>query len=211
MLTVEEAINQRRSVRNFRREPVSEEMILQMLEAARLAPSGSNSQPWRFIVITDQEEKTRLRQTSQGQAAIEDAGAVFVTCADLSVYSKQTFLQRRQEAVTAGILLPSSLNDPAFLERLETMATEAQTENVIRATANTYIAGEHIVLTAAALGLGSCWIGAFDHEAVKKLYNLPDNILVLVLIAVGQATAPPPLRPHLTLNDILLRPYPDKK
>jgi nitroreductase len=211
MLTVDQAINKRRSVRNFKREPVSEEMILQMLESARLAPSGSNSQPWRFIVVTDQEEKTRLRQASQSQATIEDAGVIFVTCADLSVYSKQSFLQRRQEAITAGILPASSLSDPEFLQRLDTMSTGAQTENIIRATANTYIAAEHIVLTATSLGLGSCWIGAFDHEAVKTFYNLPDYMQVAVLIAVGHATTIPPVRPHLPLKDILLRPYPHKK
>jgi nitroreductase len=211
MLTVIKAINKRRSVRNFKREPVSEEMILQMLESARLAPSGSNSQPWRFIVVTDQAEKTRLRRVSQSQATIEDAGVVFITCADLSVYSKQNIIQRRQEAITAGILPASSMSDTEFLKRLETMTTEAQIENVVRATANTYIAGEHIVLTATALGLGSCWIGAFDHEAVKKFYKMPDYVEVVVFIAVGYATAIPPERPHIPLKDILLRPYPDKK
>ena len=60
MLTVAEAIHQRRSVRSFTSVPVSNEMILEMLEAARQAPSGSNSQPWRFVVITDAEEKKEL-------------------------------------------------------------------------------------------------------------------------------------------------------
>ena len=53
MLTVGEAIRQRRSIRSFRPDPIPEEHISEMLEAARLAPSGGNSQPWRFLVVTD--------------------------------------------------------------------------------------------------------------------------------------------------------------
>ena len=52
MLTVSEAIRERRSIRSFRSDPVPDEVIHQMLEAARLAPSGSNRQPWRFIVLS---------------------------------------------------------------------------------------------------------------------------------------------------------------
>ena len=56
MLTVAETMRQRRSIRSFKRIPVSDGMILEMLEAARLAPSGSNSQPWRYVVVTNPEK-----------------------------------------------------------------------------------------------------------------------------------------------------------
>ncbi len=119
MLTVAEAVQQRRSTRSLERTPVSKEMILQMLEAARLAPSGSNSQPWRFVVVTDAAEKKKLCELCFHQPFIEDAGVVFVVCADLSSYSKETYRQRRQEAVDAGVLPASSLNDLRFRRFLD--------------------------------------------------------------------------------------------
>ena len=83
MITVPEAIQKRRSTRSFKQVPIPDEMILEMLEAARLAPSGSNSQPWRFVVVTDAEEKKELRRLCFDQAFVEEAGVVFVFCADL--------------------------------------------------------------------------------------------------------------------------------
>ena len=210
MLTVAEAIQQRRSTRSFKRTPVSEEMILQMLEAARLAPSASNSQPWRFTVVTDAEEKKKLRQLCFNQAFIEDAGVVFVACADLSSYSRETYRKRRQEAVDAGVLPASSLNDPIYRSFIDSSVEPDAAAFITPATANTYIATEHLVLMAAALGLGSCWVGAIsDHAAVKTMLGIPKDIMLVALVAVGYTNIVPPVRPHLPLEDILLRPFPN--
>ncbi len=62
MLTVWEAIQKRRSIREYAPDDVPQEMIDQMLEAARLAPSGSNRQPWRFLVVRDKELRQGLRR-----------------------------------------------------------------------------------------------------------------------------------------------------
>jgi nitroreductase len=212
MLTVAEAIQQRRSIRSFKRTPVSEEMILQMLEAARLAPSGGNTQPWRFVVVTDSEEKKELRQLCFNQAFIEEAGVVFVACADLSSYSKETHQKRHQEAIDAGVFPASSLlNDPRYYRRIIDSIAESDLATFITsATANTYIAAEHLVLMATALGLGSCWVGAIsDHDAVKTLLSISKDIMLVVLVAVGYTDIVPAVRPHLPLENILLRPFPD--
>ena len=208
MLTVAEAVRQRRSIRSFQRKPVSDEMVLEMLEAARLAPSASNSQPWRYVVATDPEEKKELRRLCFDQAFIEEAGVVFAVCADLSTYSRESHRQRRQEAVDAGLLPASALNDPVFRRFVESTEEEDLSVHVTPATANTYIATEHIVLMAAALGLGSCWVGAIsDREAIKTLLGIPEKVLLLGLVAVGHANETPPTRPKLPLEDILLRPF----
>jgi len=209
MLTVAEAVRQRRSTRSFQRTPVSEEMILEMLEAARLAPSASNSQPWRYVVVTDAEEKRELRRLCFNQPFIEEAGVVFVVCADLSSYSGRSRLKRRQEAVDAGVLPASSLNDPVFRQFVDSADEADLSMHITPATANTYIATEHIVLMAAALGLGSCWVGAIrDREAIKRLLGVPEEIMLLGLVVVGYANGTPPFRPKLSLEDILLRPFP---
>ena len=99
MLTVKEAIRERRSIRRFKSDPVPDEMIHQMLEAARLAPSGTNRQPWRFIVVTDAAEKAKLREMCMGQAFVEQAPVVIVCCADLTVYSVDVGKKRYQEFI----------------------------------------------------------------------------------------------------------------
>jgi len=209
MLTVSEAIQKRRSTRSFTGETVSREMIMEMLEAARMAPSASNSQPWRFIAVTDIEEKKKLRQLCYNQMFIEEAGVDFVACADLSSYAGKTMKQRRQEAVDAGIFPSSSLTDPVFLARVNAMEKPDPITVITPAVANTYIAVEHLVLMATALGLGSCWVGAIeDMEKVKKLLGISKELVLVTIVAVGYIKGVPPVRPHLSMDEILLRPVP---
>jgi len=216
MLTVAEAIHQRRSIRSFKSDPVPQEMVIQMLEAARLAPSGSNRQPWRFVVVTDAEERKRLRQVCLDQTYIEEAPVVFVACADLSAYSNEASRRRTQEFVDFGVQMSGQFaralerfNEPEYRKSLESMPeTDPQTA-IAPATANTYIAIEHLVLMATALGLGSCWVGAItDYNAVKALLGLPENVVVVALVAVGYPALVPSPRPRIPLDDILLRPLP---
>jgi nitroreductase len=184
-------------------------MILEILEEARQAPSASNSQPWRYVVVTDPEEKKELRRLCFGQPFIEEAGVVFVVCADLSSYSGSTYKKRRQEAVDAGVLPASALSDPVYKRLMESTDEPDPAAYVTPATANTYIATEHMVLMAAALGLGSCWVGAIsDRDEIKKLLGIPEKIMLLGLVVVGYANGTPPYRPKLPLEDILLRPFP---
>jgi len=208
MLNVAEAIRQRRSIRSFKNIPVPNEMIIEMLEAARLAPSGSNSQPWRFVVVTDPEEKKELRKICFNQAFIEEAGVDFVFCADLSAYSKESYRKRRQESIDAGLVIASAVDESVYQRYLDSTSSDI-TQQIIPATANTYIAVEHIVLMATALGLGSCWVGGISsYKAIRDLLGIPRGILVLGLVAVGYANVEPKARPRLHMEEILLRRFP---
>ncbi len=209
MLTVAEAIQQRRSIRNFKRTPVPDEMILEMLEAARQAPSASNSQPWRFVVVTDLEEKKELRRLCMNQGFIEDAGVDFIICTDLTPFSKDTYRRQRQESIDAGLVSASVLNDTSYQKYIDSIDDSDLTQQLVPATSNTYIATEHIVLMAAALGLGSCWVGGIsDHKAVRDFFGIPRGIRVLGVVAVGYTNVESQARPRLPLDEILLRPFP---
>ena len=209
MLTVGEAIRQRRSIRKFLDKPVSREMIDEMLEAARLAPSGSNRQPWRFIVVTDPEERVKLRQICWDQAFIEQAPVVFVCFADLVAYSQPSRMKRAQEFIDTKVTetLSGRFADPEFRDLLAKLPdTDLQ---LFRAAAvsNTYIAIEHIVLTATALGLGSCWVGATGGEGeINTMFNLPETLVIAAVVPVGYADRVPPPRPRISVSEILLRP-----
>ena len=211
MLTVREAIQKRRSIRSFKQVPVPDEMIFEMLEAARQAPSGSNAQPWRFVVVTDAEEKKGLRKLCFNQVFVEDAGVDFVFCADLSVYSNRTRQTRIQELISVGLLAEVDPDGP-IVQRYGPNAQwpdESDTGFYLpMATANTYIAVEHMVLTATALGLGSCWVGGIsDLRAIRDMLGIPRGIYVLGLLAVGFTDTEPKARPRLPMEEILLRPF----
>jgi nitroreductase len=209
MLTVTDAIKQRRCIRSFRSDPVPEEAILEMLEAARLAPSGSNKQPWRFIVVTDKDEKAKLRKICFNQAFIEQAPVVFVCCIDLAAYARAARETRSQEFIDSGVIneLSGYFADPAVQQLFLNEPDADLNVHFTSAMSNTYIAVEHIALTATALGLGACWVGAVGTvEEMRALFNLPPTVFVVAVMPVGYPVKIPPPRPRISLDSILLRP-----
>lgn len=195
-----EVVARRRSIRRFRPDPVPPEALTRMLEAARLAPSGVNCQPWRFAVITEPHLRERIAAAAYGQRQIATAPVIIVACADLRVYRQQR--ARLQELVDAGALEPSFAATYAAdrLAREEDLRQYASS-----AMFNVAIAVEHLVLAAAAQGLGTCWTRYFDARAVAALLDLPPEVLVVALIPVGYPAEDPPPRPRLPLEEILLR------
>jgi len=209
MLTVSEAITQRRSIRSFRSDPVSDDVIMAMLESARLAPSGSNRQPWRFIVVTDKDEKAKLRKICFDQAFIEEAPVLFVCCVDLTAYARAAREKRSQEFIDYGVLetLSGYFADPAVRELFLNAPDTDLNMHFMTAMANTYIAIEHMVLTATALGLGSCWVGAIGSaEEMNAIFHLSPATFVVAVLPVGHPAKVPPPRPRISLDSILLRP-----
>jgi nitroreductase len=91
-MNIKEAILTRRSVRKYKHEPVKEKDLKVILEAARQAPSAGNKQPWEFVVVSDQETKTKLAEIARKQMWIADAGVVVVALSkdknDPSIYER---------------------------------------------------------------------------------------------------------------------------
>ena len=209
MLTLSEAISQRRSIRSFLQKPVPQELILQLLESARLAPSASNRQPWRFFVVTDEKEKAQIRKICLDQAFIEEAGVVFICCVDLNAYSWDYRKKRAQELVDFNVAptLSGRFADPAFSRTYLKSEDPDIAAHFSAAKANTFIAVEHMALAATALGLGSCWVGAFgDAGEIENLFGFTPTTIVVAVLAVGYPTRVPGPRPRLPLAEILLRP-----
>jgi len=150
-------IKHRKSVRDFLDRPVEREKITVCLEAGRLAPSASNSQPWRFIVVDDKQLKDKL------------CDAAFS-----GIYWINSFCK------TAPVIVVVISEKSKFLARIGGMFRGTKYYLI-----DIGIAGEHFVLEAEDLGLGTCWIGWFNERAVKSILNIPQHKKIDILIALG--------------------------
>ena len=94
MMSLLDAIKGRRSIRKYTSDDVPNKLIEQLLESARLAPSGSNSQPWRFIIVKDGKVKNDIYQLCDGQRFILEASVNIVCFADISRFSAEAMKQK---------------------------------------------------------------------------------------------------------------------
>ena len=200
MMTVKEAIEKRRSIRKYKPDPVPEELINQILESARLAPSGVNRQPWRFRVVTDPDTRAKLREAAFNQKFVEQAPVVIVCCSDLLTFVRDTN-KRLQELVDAGSIPPAALAGCPQEEYTEDW--EVLKKFIPEAMFNTSIAIEHMLLTATALGLGSCWVARIRGSVIQKILGLPKHMILNALLTIGYADEHPSARPRLPLKNIL--------
>ncbi len=150
-------VEERASTRRFQNRPVDREDILVCLEAARLAPSAENSQPWRFLIIDDPHIKSRF------------AKEVFS-----GIYSVSKF------AAKAPVIV-------LVLARLNPVAHRLgkQIQNIQFHLLDIGIAGEHFVLQAQELGLGTCWMGWFNTRKARRFFNILRKYKIIALIAMG--------------------------
>ncbi|MGB9662875.1 MAG: nitroreductase family protein [Moorellaceae bacterium] len=161
----------RRSIRRFKPESVPELAVHEVLEAACLAPSAGNIQPWFFYVIYRAEIKEALSRAAFGQRFVAEAPVVIAVCADL--------------------------------ERAAAYGDRGRTLYCLQDTA---AAVSHILLAATAQGLGTCWVGAFNEEEVRRVLALPAHLRPVALVPLGypaQAPSPRPRRPVEEVSKIL--------
>lgn len=209
-MDVKEAIGKRRSIRKFKPDQVPDELIVQLLESARLAPSGSNTQPWRFIVVKDAGTRLKLQSASYNQRHVGQAPVIIACCADIKAFGE--FPERIDELIAAGAL-PAKTRE-VFVPSLKKggMSADIKWHLLIAAAGNTDIAIEHIVLQAVELRLGTCWVRWFDDNKVKEILEIPKNIEIIALLPIGYPAEEPPQRPRFDLEKIVFfEKYGDRK
>jgi len=205
MLTTKEAIEKRRSIRKFKADPVPDEYINELLDAARLAPSGCNAQPWRFRVVKNKEQKLQLAKAAYEQMFIADAPVVFVCCADIQGYinGMVSGIQDLGKINAVEDRIIRILNKRA--DQMETQLKAMNKEQFgARIAFNVAIAVEHMVLRALDFGLGTCWIRLIDEQKVREIFGWNDNIFVVALLPVGYPGESPLPRKRLAIEQILI-------
>lgn len=168
---------QRTSCRHYAPDrPVADEVLSVCLEAARLAPSACNRQPWRFVVVREAARRERLCR----EALLPGIPMPWLREAPVLVAlaAARDFVTHRAAPLLSGI--PYHLVDCG-------------------------IAGEHFVLAAQAAGLGTCWIGWIRPRLVRRILGMPRGIEVVALIAVGHPAEATPPRERLPRGTIACR------
>ncbi len=140
-----DVVKNRKSVRSYRPDQVPGDVLLRIMEAARLAPSWANKQCWRYVVVDDPEIISRI---AQPHVVGFGAPAMVVLCAD--------------------------------------PAQSGQREGKDYYLVDAAISMEHLVLAAAAEGLGTCWVaGRLDEAPIKKALGIPDHLRVVAETPLG--------------------------
>jgi nitroreductase len=143
-----ELAKKRVSIRSYKPEPVSDELLNEVLEAGRLAPTACNIQPFQFVVVRTKKNLATLAEGYPGDWFTE-APTVIAICTTPSKAWKRKYDERTLVDVDAAI------------------------------------AADHMTLAAADIGLGTCWVGAFDPKIIRKVLGIPRTVEPLILLTLG--------------------------
>jgi nitroreductase len=196
-------IQERRSIREYSQEAVSDQDLDLILEAARQAPSGENAQPWRFIVVKDVKTRKNL-----GALAGGGSGRRF-TAEFVTNKMQERFASLEDEAKKkAAFEKLTSGQVSAFLADAPVSIVVIGKKDVWDLPFDTSAAIENILLMVTALDLGACWVIApcidiRDEERIKSLLEIPEGFKAVSIISVGHPTRPHRARPRLAMKDIV--------
>ncbi|GHU73604.1 NAD(P)H nitroreductase [Clostridia bacterium] len=150
-----ELCGQRQSCRSFSDQPISHETLLRVVEAARLAPSGCNSQPWKFILVESPDKVAQIAPCGQVMGIngfLKDVKAILLICETPAKLMAQL----------AGIV------DGQYFAKGDIGGAAATA-----------------CFAATEQGLGSCIIGLFDRPKIREILDLPDTAQIAYFIALG--------------------------
>ena len=171
-----ELILKRFSVRKYTSQPVEEDKLIRCLEAARLAPSASNSQPWKFVVVTDPALKEKVATETYS-----------------SLVAFNHFVHQAPVIVVIVIEKPKIITQiGGFIKKREYPLIDIG------------IAAEHFCLQAAEEGLGTCMLGWFNEKPIKKLLKIPDEKRLGLLISLGYPDYDqPPVKKRKSFEEVV--------
>jgi coenzyme F420-0:L-glutamate ligase/coenzyme F420-1:gamma-L-glutamate ligase len=192
-------VRNRRSVRSYQDRTVERALLEQMLEAARWAPSPHGRQPWRFVVLTQQQPKQRLA---------EHMGEIWRANLQMDRQSEQTVNIRLEKSHQRILRAPAIIIPCLYLVDLDRYPDQKRQANeVTMAIQSLGAAVQNMLLMAYDLGLDTGWMCAplFCPEAACTALDLEKQLMPHALITVGYAAADPVRRPRLPLDRLIVR------
>lgn len=172
---------------------VPEPLLREMVETAAKAPSSFNNQPWNLIVLREQDDKLRLRRLAWDQPKVSEAPVALIFLADRDGWKEghPTLERNWREMMAAG--MPENKRD-WFLGACASLYGWSAEASLAFGVKNTAFFAMSLMYAATALGLDTHPMDGFDHEAVKREFNIPDRYWIPLIMAVGW------LRPGVTLQ-----------
>lgn len=194
-------MHKRKSVRKYDANyKIPQAELKELLTEATTAPSSSNLQPWRFLVIQDATVKKELRQIANNQEQIETASAIIAVLGDTEMYKNveeiytKNFEQGYMDDATKNSMIENSL-------KLYPNLPKEILKNI--ATFDAGLISMQIMLLAKDMGYDTVTMGGFNKEAFAKHFELADHLVPIVLIAIGKAAVPAYGSSRLALKDIV--------
>ncbi|AWB46354.1 nitroreductase family protein [Paenibacillus sp. CAA11] len=193
-------LKERRSVRHY--DPhvkISRDELKEMLELALTAPSSSNLQPWRFLIIDDQELQEKLLPIANNQQQVRDASAVIAVLGDLKSYEQAEKIYNR--TAEAGFMSEEIKN--AMIQNSVRMYGGLAPERLHRI--NQFDAGlvsMQLMLVARAKGYDTVPMGGYNVEKFKEAFSVPETLEPALLIAIGKAAQPGHPSSRLTVDEV---------
>jgi len=179
-MNVSEAVQKRRAVKWYDPEhKMPEETFRKLMENAILSPTAFNIQNWRFVRVTDPEQRNRIRAVAWEQAQVTDASELLVLCFDTQTWSREPARYwRNAPQEVQDFLLPA-------LDEYYRNKPQIERDEGMRSCG---LAGQTIMLLATELGYDSCPMDGFDYAAVAGIIGLPANHEIAFMIAIGKGT-----------------------
>ena len=185
-MNFKEIARRRRSINFFNPEKdIPQETLKEMIELAALAPSSFNLQPWNLMVLRDREEKEKLKALAWDQPKVAEAPVTLIVLADRKGWQEGHPVFERQwtSMVDSGGMDPGQRD--WFLDATRSLYDWSPEANLAFAAKNAGFFAMGLMYAAKSLGLDSHPMDGFDHEAVKKAFNIPENFWIPLLLAVG--------------------------
>lgn len=192
-------IKKRRSVRVYKTGKVTDKQLEAILEAARWAPSGANTQPWEFVVTRDRDKMRRVREIFYNewkQRKLEDP----VNYKGLTKYY----------VGDAGVLV-LVCGDPRTMQVYLTTRRPGDREKLFQASVASAV--EHLMLVAASMGLGTVWVSVREEiePELRELFRVPQPIRLLWVVPIGHARFWPRPKPRRKISAFTHRDFYDPK
>ncbi len=196
-MQVSEAVRARRAIKWYDPEHVMpEETFRTLMEHAILAPTAFNIQNWRFVRVTNPQQRKAIRAVAWDQAQVTDASELLVLCFDNKAWTRtpERYWRNAPQEVQ-DFLVPAIAdyyNDKPQVERDEGMRSCG-------------LVGQTIMLMAKELGYDSCPMDGFDYPAVGEIIHLPEDHSIAFMIAIGKGIKEAWPKPgQLPLEEVLI-------
>jgi len=183
----------RYAARRFDGRPLPEEKLEGLLELIRLAPTSFNLQPWRVVIVSDDEQKQALEEAAWNQPQITSSAHLLVFCADTNLEELADRLEARMLATGA---LPDSVG--GYMAMVRNWIGGLGEDRLAWAQRQAYLALGNGLNGATSLGFDSCPMEGFLPDSFVEVLGLPEHLVPTALLAVGYAADPP--RPKLRFS-----------